>query len=130
MINRQGISYKGFDSSVFAGKVGKKFFVKTGIRVKLTATDYRVLGNKPDDFEAEVLRMFGESRHPKGQPYAKLLTVSGKSVMRLMDPEYAGVSCLMCHGGPKGERDITGAKKEGAKEGDLLGATSVVLPLR
>jgi len=50
--------------------------------------------------------------------------------MRVMDPEYASASCLTCHGGPKGERDMSGMKKEGWKEGDLAGAVSVILPLR
>lgn len=36
----------------------------------------------------------------------------------------------MCHGGPKRERNITGTKKEGWKDGELAGAISVVMPLR
>lgn len=130
VINRQGIGFKGFSPSVFARKAGHKFYQKTGIKVKLTATDYRFPGNKPDDFEAEVLRMFADPRHPKGQPYMKVSMVNGKPVMRVMDPEYAGATCLACHGGPKGERDMTGMKKEGWKEGDLAGAISVVMPMR
>jgi hypothetical protein len=130
VINKQGIGFKGFAPSVFARKVGQKLFGKTGIKVKLTGTDYRFPGNKPDDFEAEVLRMFADSRHPKGQSYAKSTTVSGRPVMRMMDPEYADASCLTCHGSPKGERDITGMKREGWKEGELAGAISVVIPLR
>lgn len=130
VINKQGIGFKGFAPSIFARKVGQKLFGKTGIKVKLTGTDYRFPGNKPDDFEAEVLRMFADSRHPKGQSYAKSTTVSGRPVMRMMDPEYADASCLTCHGSPKGERDITGMKREGWKEGELAGAISVVIPLR
>lgn len=130
VINKQGVSFKGFIPAVFARKSGEKFYKKTGIRLKLTGTDYRYPGNKPDDFEAEVLRMFADSRHPKGQQYAKATMIGGKPVMRVMDPEYAGPTCLSCHGGPKGERDITGTKKEGWKEGDLAGAISVVVPMR
>ncbi len=130
IINKQGIGFKGFIPSVFARKVGQKFSAKTGIRVKLTGIDYRFSGNKPDDFEAEVLRMFANPRHPKGQRYAKITMVNGNPVMRVMDPEYASATCLICHGGPKGERDVSGMKKEGWKEGELAGAISVVLPLR
>lgn len=130
IINKQGIAFKGFVPSVFARKVGQKLSEKTGIRVKLTGIDYRVPGNKPDDFEAEVLRMFADPRHPKGQRYAKVTMVNGNPVMRVMDPEYASATCLACHGGPKGERDVSGMKKEGWKEGELAGAISVVLPLR
>lgn len=130
VINKQGVAFKGFIPAAFARKAGEKFYKKTGIKVKLTGTDYRFPGNKPDDFESEVLRMFADSRHPKGQQYAKATVVGGKPVMRVMDPEYAGATCLTCHGGPKGERDITGMKKEGWKEGELAGAISIVLPMK
>lgn len=130
VINKQGVAFKGFIPAVFARKAGEKFYRKTGIKLKLTGADYRFPGNKPDDFEAEVLRMFADPRHPKGQQYAKATMVNGKPVMRVMDPEYAGATCLTCHGGPKGERDITGMKKEGWKEGELAGAISIVMPMR
>ncbi len=130
VINKQGVAFKGFIPAVFGRKAGEKFYKKTGIRLKLTGIDYRFPGNKPDDFESEVLRMFSDARHPKGQQYAKATMVGGKPVMRVMDPEYAGATCLSCHGGPKGERDITGTKKEGWKEGDLAGAISVIIPMK
>jgi hypothetical protein len=130
VINKQGVAFKGFIPAVFARKSGEKFYKKTGIKVKLTGIDYRFPGNKPDDFETEVLHMFADARHPKGQQYAKATIVGGKPVMRVMDPEYAGATCLSCHGSPKGERDITGMKKEGWKEGELAGAISIVLPMK
>lgn len=130
IINKQGVAFKGFLPAVFARKSGERFFKKTGIRLKLTGTDYRFPGNKPDDFEAEVLRMFADPRHPKGQQYVKTTMANGKPVLRVMDPEYAGATCLTCHGGPKGEKDITGMKKEGWKEGDLAGAISITMPMR
>lgn len=130
VINKQGVAFKGFLPAVFARKSGEKFYRKTGIRLKLTGIDYRFPGNKPDDFEAEVLRMFADPRHPKGQRYSKATIVAGKPVLRVMDPEYAGASCLTCHGGPRGERDITGMKKEGWKEGELAGAISIVMPMK
>ena len=42
-------------------------------------------------------------------------------------PEYYAASCLSCHGGPKGEIDITGYPKEGGKEGELGGIISITL---
>jgi hypothetical protein len=129
-INKHGIGFKGFSPSVFVRKVGHKFFSKTGIGVKLTGMDYRFPGNQPDDFEGEVLRMFADPRHPKGQRYAKVTVVNGKQVLRVMDPEYADTTCLACHGIPKGEWDMTGMKKEGWNEGGLAGAMSVVMPMR
>jgi hypothetical protein len=129
VINRPGIGFKGFLPTLFARKSGEQFFEKTGIKLKLTGTDYRFPGNKPDEFETEVLRMFADPRHPNGQPYGRNTLVAGKSALRLIQPEYATASCLSCHGSPKGERDITGMRKEGWKEGELAGAISVTMPL-
>ncbi|MGH7205242.1 MAG: c-type heme family protein [Nitrospiraceae bacterium] len=50
--------------------------------------------------------------------------------MRVLLPLFFGKNCLNCHGGPKGERDISGYPKEGGKEGDLGGAISVKLNLK
>ncbi len=130
VINKQGVGFKGFLPAIFARKTGERFYKKTGIRIKLTGTDYRNPSNRPDEFETEVLRLFSDARHPKGQQYAKATMLNGKPVYRLMDPEYAGASCLSCHGNPKGERDVTGMRKEGWKEGDLAGALSVVYPMK
>ncbi len=130
IINKQGLGFKGFLPAVYARKTGERFYQKTGIRLKLTGIDYRYPGNKPDEFEFEVLKMFADPRHPKGQEYSKSTMVNGKPVLRLMSPEYAAASCLKCHGEPRGERDITGGRREGWKEGDLAGAISLVLPIQ
>ena len=42
-------------------------------------------------------------------------------------PEYYAASCLSCHGGPKGDIDVTGYPKEGGSEGDLGGVISISL---
>ena len=130
IINRKGIAYKGFSPAAFTQRVGEQFYKKSSVRMKITAIDPQNPNNKPDDFEAEVLRMFSDSRHPKGQSYVRSTMLDGRPVLRMIDPEYAGPTCLGCHGMPKGERSVTGAKKEGWKEGDLAGAVSIVLPLR
>ena len=44
-----------------------------------------------------------------------------------MVPEYYVGSCLVCHGSPKGEMDVTGYPKEGGKVGDLGAAISITL---
>jgi Protein of unknown function (DUF3365) len=131
IINRPGIGFKGFTPSVFARRVSDRLYMEFGVRMRLTTIDYRNTNAKPDDFEAEVLRMFSDSRRPKGQPYVRnFVTMEGRPVLRVMDPEYAGPTCLACHGGLKGELNVTGMKKEGWKEGDLAGAISIVLPLK
>ena len=129
LINFQGLGFKGVLPAKFARMTGARFYKKTGIRLKLTSLNYRFPGNAPDAFEAEVLKMLADPRYPKGKDYTKRTKVSGRRVLRVMSPEYAKVSCLKCHGTPKGERDITGGKKEGWKEGDLGGAISVVMPV-
>jgi hypothetical protein len=67
VINRPGIGFKGFCRHCSRARQ-VQFFEKTGIKLKHMGTDYRIPGNKPDDFETQVLRMFADSRHPKGQP--------------------------------------------------------------
>lgn len=130
VINKPGVAFKGFIPALWGRKTGEKFSQRTGIRVKLTATDYRFPGNRPDQFEAEVLQQFADPRFPRGQGVSRVVTMDGKSAVRVMAPEYATARCLVCHGEPKGERDITGMKKEGYREGDLAGAISVILPVR
>jgi general secretion pathway protein A len=130
VINKQGVAFKGFLPAVWARKTGERFTQKTGLRLKLTASVWRYPGNKPDEFEADALRILADPGYPKGKEYSKTIMVNGRPVFRTLTPEYAAASCLACHGQPKGERDITGGKKEGYKEGDLAGAISLMIPIR
>jgi hypothetical protein len=130
VINRVGISYKGFIPAVFAQRVEDQFYTKSGVRMKLTSIDYRNANSKPDDFEAEVLRMFSDARHPKGKPYMRSSMVDGRPVLRMMSPEYVSQTCLTCHGEPRGKLTVGGMKKDGWKDEDLAGAISIVLPLK
>ena len=129
-INKQGIGFKGFIPAVWGRLTGEKFGQKTGIKLKLTGMDYRFPSNKPDEFEAEVLKLFADASYPKGKEYTRMTVVNGKPALRMMAPEYAGKGCLGCHGEPAGERDITGNKKEGWKEGGLAGAISLIIPVK
>jgi Protein of unknown function (DUF3365) len=130
LVNKSGMGFKGFIPALWGRKAGEKFSQKTGIRLKQTSEHYRFAGNKPDDFEADVLKQFSDGKYPKGQPLSKTVSMDGKQVLRMMTPEYAAKSCLSCHGEPKGDKDVTGMKKEGYKEGDLAGAISVVVPVK
>lgn len=130
VINKQGLGFKGFLPAVWNRRTGENFQEKTGIRLKLTNEDYRNPKNKPDEFEMEILKLFADPSYPKGKEYSRVVTVSGKSMLRYMSPEYASKACLSCHGEPKGERDITGGKKEGWKDGGLAGAISLILPVK
>lgn len=126
-INRSGIAYKNFIPAVWARKTGEKFEKATGVRLKLTSANYRYQGNKPDEFEAEVLRLFEDGSYPKGKGYSRTVQQDGKPVFRMIVPEYAGKACLSCHGEPKGQRDISGSGKEGWVEGSLAGAISLTM---
>jgi CheY-like chemotaxis protein len=106
VINRAGIGFKGFIPAVFARKTGENFYKKTGVKLKLTGIDYRNASNRPDDFEAEVLRMFSDPRHPKGQTYVRNTMLDGRPVLRMMDPEYAAASCLACHGARRAAPEV------------------------
>ena len=129
-INRPGIAYKNFIPAVWARKTGEKFEKATGIRLKLTSANYRYRGNKPDEFEAEVLKLFEDKEYPKGKGYSRTVMQDGKPVLRMVVPEYAGKACLSCHGTPKGQRDISGNGKEGWLEGDPAGAISLTMPVK
>jgi hypothetical protein len=129
-INRPGIAYKNFIPAVWARKTGEKFEKATGVRLKLTSANYRYQGNKPDEFEAEVLKLFEDKDYPKGKGYSRTMMQDGKPVLRLIVPEYAGKACLSCHGEPKGQRDISGNGKEGWVEGSLAGAISLTMSVK
>ncbi len=129
-INRTGIAYKNFIPAVWARKTGEKFEKATGVRLKLTSANYRYQGNKPDDFETEVLKLFEDKEYPKGKGYSRTMMQDGKPVLRMVVPEYAGKACLSCHGEPKGQRDISGSGKEGWVEGSLAGAISLTMSLK
>ncbi|MBR2789508.1 MAG: DUF3365 domain-containing protein [Eggerthellaceae bacterium] len=53
----------------------------------------------------------------------------GKQVYRYLEPMRITEICMECHGGPKGEIDITGYPKEGLALGDVVGAVSIVVPM-
>jgi hypothetical protein len=127
-IDRQGIGFKGFLPSVFARKTGDKLFTRTGVKVKFARAGDLTDGGKPDDFEAEVLRMFADTRHPKGQRYIRLTVVNGKPVLRAMYPEYADAPHTVCPRKLSDAHESAGLHKQRAEEA-LACAISVVMPL-
>ncbi len=131
-INEKGVALKGFLPAVFARLVTENFSTGAGDKatIKLTAPKnyVRNRANRPDKWEHNVIEtMFRSPDHPNGQHFAETTDVKGKAAYRLILPEYYKESCLACHGEPKGERDITGGKKEGGTLGELGGAISVVI---
>ena len=129
-INKSGVGYKGFIPATFGTQAAAKFSTKSGIYLKQTApeTVLRNPNNKADAWETAVLAKFADPSYPRVGEKIISETVEGGKTLRVMLPLFYGKGCLACHGEPKGEKDISGYKKEGSKEGDLGGAISVKLP--
>ena len=132
LINEKGKAFKGFLPAVFARQVAERTNEKLSgkVFIKLTAPkDYlRNRANRPDEWENNVLEAkFRSATWQKGAAFGESAEHKGRKGYRLALPEYYGQSCLACHGEPKGERDITGGLKEGAKLDALGGAVIVVV---
>lgn len=132
LINKAGVGYKGFTPAHFGTQTSAAFSAKTGVYMKQTTTDalLRNPSNKADEFEATILKKFADPGYPRQGDKIISEGVDGGKSLRVLLPLFYGKGCLGCHGEPKGETDISGYKKEGAKEGDLGGAVSVKLSLK
>src|SRR5437867_2385961 len=132
VINKQGVGFKGFIPATFGTQAAAKFRAKTKVYLKQTMNPPRNPKNTPDEFEAKVLKMFSDPNYPRqGEKIvSETETVDGDKAIRVMLPLFYLKGCLPCHGEPKGEKDISGYMKEGAKEGDLGGAISVKIQLK
>ena len=129
VVNRPGVGFKGFIPATFGTQAAAKFRAKTGVYLKQTQNPSRNPKNAPDDFELKALAKFAEASYPRQGEKIISETVDGGKAIRIMLPLFYGKGCLPCHGDPKGEKDISGYMKEGAKEGDSGGAISVKLML-
>ena len=130
VINRQGMGFKGFIPATFGTHAAANFRAKTGVYLKQTMISPRNRSNAPDEFETKVLKEFTNPNFPRQRDKIVSDTLASGKLVRVMLPLFYQKSCLLCHGEPKGEKDITGYKKEGAKEGDMGGAISVKLALK
>ncbi len=131
-INIQGIKYKGLIPATFGTEAAARFQRWSGIYLKQTAPDHLLRNpkNKADEFEAAAFQKFADPSYPRvGEKILSEMVEDGKAV-RVLLPLFFGKACLSCHGGPKGERDISGYPKEGGTEGELGGAISVKLNLK
>ena len=131
-INQPGVGFKAFIPATFGRLVNESFAKRVGseAEMKVTAPLDLVRNRKarPDEWESEVIRdKLLTASWPKGQLFATVATSRGRPAFRVAVPEYYAASCLSCHGGPKGQIDVTGYPKEGANEGDLGGVISITL---
>lgn len=132
LINDKDIGFKGFVPAVFAQLTNERFGEKVGeiAEIKVTAPMDLVRNRKarPDKWERSVIETrFKSNDWVRGQLFAEDADGQRGSAFRVMVPEYYGEACLACHGGPKGEVDVTGYPKEGGHLGDLGGAISITL---
>lgn len=132
LINEKGKGLKGFLPAIFAKQMGDGFNKNIAGKayIKLTAPKnyVRNRANRPDKWEADVIeKQFKNPGYEKNKVFVAEAAHKGKSAFRLILPEYYKQACLNCHGEPKGEKDITGGKKEGGKLGELGGAISFVI---
>lgn len=127
VINQRGIGYKNFIPATYGSQAAARFSRRSHVQLKQTTLLPRNPKNEPDEYEASVLRWL--SGRPNGEAYVSELTDRGRT-LRVIMPIYYVRECLACHGEPKGEWDVSGYPKEGAREGDLAGAISVRIPLR
>jgi hypothetical protein len=131
-LNQKGIGFKGFIPSTFGRLVNEAFGRRMAgeAEMKVTAPPELIRNRKarPDAWEAEVIKTkLRAPDWPRNQFFATVTETKGRPAFRLAAPEYYGASCLSCHGEPKGEIDLTGYPKEGAKAGELGGVLTVTL---
>lgn len=132
LINQKGKGLKGFLPAIYAKQVADSFSKRMEGKayLKLTAPKsyVRNRANRPDEWEDSVIEnSFKKPGYEKDKPFVETASLKGRSALRLILPEYYAQSCLNCHGEPKGEKDVTGGKKEGGKLGELGGAISFAL---
>lgn len=126
VINQRGIGYKNFIPATYGSQASARFSKASHVRLKQTAIQPRNPKNEPDEYEVSVLNWL--SGRPRAEAYVSELTEEGRT-LRVVMPIYYAKDCLVCHGAPKGDLDISGYPKEGHNEGDLAGAITVTAPL-
>lgn len=111
-----------------AGKGIARRFTQTsdGYVIRYVRENPRTGTDAPDDFEQRALNHFTVGGSTE---YYEMAELDGEPVLRYSSALFVRNNCLECHGGPAGEKDITGFIKEGMEIGDVAGAVSMVIPL-
>lgn len=129
-INRDSagnFEFKHLNPAAVGRGIGHIFTQYSDYRFKQTRLQTRDPGNAPDNFEVEKLKTFAAD--PSIKEIWGYDTIAGTDVFRYMVPLYFDKSCIACHGGPVGEKDIAGFAKEGYSAGEFAGAISIVFPM-
>ena len=130
LINKKGIGFKGFIPASFGTQVAELFSRDAGLQLRQIGPpgiSPRNPNNKPDEQEEQVLYAIRKN-HPRVGDH--MIEHPDKNGVHVILPLFYNKQCLVCHGSPKGEVDISGYAKEGFKDGDLGGAISITLPFQ
>jgi general secretion pathway protein A len=130
VINVAGFAYKGLIPATFGTETATRFQSWSGIYMKQTAPSHLVRNprNTPDEYESAAFARFSADPSPQSPDRVFSEVTDGGKFVRVLLPLFYHQACLACHGEPKGQRDISGYPREGAKPGELGGAISVKLP--
>lgn len=134
-VNQDNINYnsdgtydfKGLYCSIVGKGIGAIFTENGDYTIRYTGINVRNKYDSPDGFEAVALEAI-TGPNASSDEYYDIVEYEGQSSFRYVRAIYLSENCLECHGGPKGELDVTGYPKEGLEQGDFAGAISIVIP--
>jgi len=118
--------YKGLHCSLVGKAVGRLFSVNSDYTFRFVNLTPRNPNAMPDEFETKALNSFLTSNATE---YYGVSYIRGEPVFRYVYMMEVRSDCLECHGGIKGEIDISGYPMEGWSIGDIAGAGSIIVPI-
>ena len=118
--------FKGLHCSIVGLSVSNHFSQDTDYKIRYVSDRPRNAAHATDEFETQVMERFRQDASLAS--YDEMAAFDGQSSLRYVTPLRIDSSCMPCHGGPAGDRDVTGRAKEGLELGDLYGVISVVVP--
>ncbi|MDW7675007.1 MAG: diguanylate cyclase [Bacillota bacterium] len=118
--------FKHLNPAAAANQYNKIINELSFVKIKQTSNLYRVSENSPDEWEIKASNLFETNSDLE---FIDEKIKEPTPIYRYAVPLYIEKECLECHGGPKGEIDITGNPKEGYKVGELRGIISITIPL-
>lgn len=119
--------FKGLYCAIVGKSVGALFSQDSDYIFHYTSLNPRNPLDSPDDFEAGAMHYLAE--HAEETDYGEAAEYEGRNVYRYVSELFMEESCLDCHGEPAGEPDETGYPREGLKQGDVVGAISIIIPM-
>ncbi|MBT0664879.1 DUF3365 domain-containing protein [Geobacter pelophilus] len=104
----------------------------TKYTLRQTSLRYRNPENRPDPYEAEILKKFNNN---KATEHVEVTKVNGRELLRYLVPMVADQSCLECHGTYESAPDYVqkrfpkGHYSYNYQVGEVIGAISVSIPM-